>query len=56
MGFANSVRARRGRGNAGGRAELYLRDAWPYVHRVKNSGGDEYHVILVELLDRPGAL
>jgi len=29
---------------------------WPYVHRVKNSGGDEYHVILVELLDRPGAL
>jgi quercetin dioxygenase-like cupin family protein len=28
----------------------------PYVHRVKNSGGEEYHVILVELLDRPGAL
>ncbi len=27
----------------------------PYVHRVKNSGGDEYHVILVELLDHPGA-
>jgi len=27
----------------------------PYVHRVKNSGGDEYHVILVELLERPGA-
>jgi quercetin dioxygenase-like cupin family protein len=27
----------------------------PYVHRVKNSGSDEYHVVLVELLDRPGA-
>lgn len=27
----------------------------PFVHRVKNSGGDEYRVILVELLDRPGA-
>ena len=27
----------------------------PYVHRVKNSGVDDYHVILVELLDRPGA-
>jgi quercetin dioxygenase-like cupin family protein len=27
----------------------------PFVHRVKNSGSDVYHVILVELLDRPGA-
>ena len=27
----------------------------PYVHRVKNSGSNVYHVILVELLDRPGA-
>jgi len=24
----------------------------PYVHRVKNSGSEEYHVVLVELLDR----
>jgi quercetin dioxygenase-like cupin family protein len=24
----------------------------PYVHRVKNSGTEEYHVVLVELLDR----
>lgn len=26
----------------------------PLVHRVKNSGGDEYSVILVELLNSPG--
>jgi quercetin dioxygenase-like cupin family protein len=25
----------------------------PYVHRVKNLGSAEYHVVLVELLDRP---
>jgi quercetin dioxygenase-like cupin family protein len=30
------------------------KDPWPYVHRVKNSGDDEYHVILVELVDSPG--
>ena len=31
------------------------KSAPPFVHRVKNSGGDEYQVILVELLDRPDA-
>ena len=26
----------------------------PYVHRVKNSGSEAYHVVLIELLDRSG--
>ena len=31
------------------------KSALPFVHRVRNSGGDEYRVILVESLDSPGA-